>query len=80
MEPTLNGSRRRLQADQADVVWAAWLAAGAAYETYTLYRRQHHRTASQTTRRWWRVETPLGRAAFTAVVAWYVGHVMRWWR
>lgn len=73
-------SPRRFAASQADLVWASWLAVGAAYEAHALWRKHHEYTASQTTRRWWRVETPAGRAAFTAVAVWYIGHVMRWWR
>lgn len=66
--------------DQADLVWATWLAVGVAYEAHALLNKQQHRTASQTTRRWWMVDTVPGRVAFLATTGWFIGHIMRWWR
>lgn len=69
---------------QPDYVWGALLLAGAAYEAYTLKTKRSGDTLSETTRRWSRVRTPLGRAVFTLAWAgfsiWYLIHITEPWK
>lgn len=64
----------------ADFVWAGLLTAGAALEVYALKNKQPGDTLSESTRRWFRVNTPAGRWVFgiswTAFAVWYGLHIL----
>lgn len=66
-----------------DAVWGGLLLVGAAYETYALTNKRSDDTLSETTRRTFRVTTPVGRAVFavawTAFSTWFLGHVLWGW-
>jgi hypothetical protein len=70
--------------ETADFVWGGLLVAGAAFEAYALTAGRQRDTLSETTRRLFKVRTPLGRAAFALSWAgfaiWYLLHVLELWR
>lgn len=65
---------------QSDVVWSSLIAAGTAYEVYTLVTARQGDTLSETTRRWFQVRTSTGRIVFTftwlAFATWYLIHIV----
>lgn len=65
----------------SDWIWGGLLAAGAAYEVYTLLSRRPGDTLSETTRRTLRTRTRVGRIAFAvawlAFSAWFLCHVLK---
>lgn len=70
--------------ETADFVWGGLLLAGAAFEAYALRNGRSGDTLSETTRRTFRVRTPVGRAAFglawTGFAVWYLFHILELWR
>ena len=69
---------------QSDVIWAALIAAGVAFETYALANGKSGDTLSEAPRRWVRVRTSgVGRYGFLAAWAgfgvWFAGHIAEWW-
>ena len=67
-----------------DIVWAAIISVGLAYETYTLLDKREGNTLSEVTRSLFRVHTSsVGRSAFLVVwsgfALWFAGHVLDWW-
>jgi hypothetical protein len=66
--------------DKSDAVWAGLIAAGTAYETYTLHAKQQNATLSETTRRTFHTRTRVGRYVFTAAwvgfSAWWIRHIL----
>ena len=64
-----------------DAMWAALFAAGATYEAYAIWRKEFDRTASRTTRRWFRTHHPVGAAAFTVgwmgFALWFAVHIVK---
>lgn len=69
---------------EADYIWAALILAGAAYEVHTLRNRRNLDTLSETTRRWFQVRTPVGRAVFAlgwvGFSVWFLLHVLEPWK
>jgi hypothetical protein len=51
-----------------DFVWGGLILAGAAFEVYALKNARAGDTLSESTRRWFRVHTKAGAAAF--IIAW----------
>lgn len=64
-----------------DIVWAALVAAGIGYEIDAIRRRQYDRTASRTTRRWFRTQHPVGKAVFAVgwlgFASWFAWHIVK---
>lgn len=64
----------------ADIVWAALLTAGAAYEVAALASKRQGDTLSETTRKWFMTNTKVGRwafgAAWLAFATWYFFHIL----
>jgi len=67
----------------ADIIWAALILAGAAFETYALRNGRNGDTLSETTRRLFRVRTKSGKIAFAVTWGgfsiWYLGHILYGW-
>lgn len=68
---------------QADLIWAALILAGAAFEAYALRARRHPDTLSETTRSLFRTRTSrYGRCLFLAswvgFTVWFAFHIMEW--
>lgn len=66
--------------DSADAVWGGLLTAGLAFEVYALKNARPGDTLSESTRRWFRVNTPAGRWVFGMVWAgfavWFGVHIL----
>lgn len=64
-----------------DAAWAALFAAGLSYEVYAIWRKEFERTASRTTRRWFRTHHPAGAAVFTTAwmsfAVWFAWHIVK---
>lgn len=64
-----------------DAVWGGLLAAGAGYEVWALRAGRSDATLSASTRRWFRVATPAGRAVFAGAwcgfAVWFLVHIVR---
>lgn len=64
-----------------DAVWGGLLTAGAGYEVWALRSGRSDDTLSASTRRWFRVATPAGRATFAGAWAgfglWFLWHILR---
>jgi hypothetical protein len=64
-----------------DAAWAALFAVGAGYEAYAIWRKEFDRTASRTTRRWFRTHHPLGAAVFAvgwgSFAVWFTWHIIK---
>lgn len=70
---------------ESDIIWAALILAGAAFEAYTLANGKPGDTLSETTRSVFRVKTSkVGRAVFTlswlGFSGWFLGHILDWWK
>lgn len=67
----------------ADIVWAALILAGAAFEGYALVSKRPGDTLSETTRKAFRVRTRTGALAFgslwTSFAVWFLGHILWGW-
>lgn len=69
---------------ESDLIWAALILAGAAFEGYALARGGKGDTLSSKTRSLFRVRTSrAGRYLFLAgwlgFTAWFAGHILDWW-
>lgn len=69
---------------ESDIIWAALLLAGLAYEIRTLVSAHEGDTLSETTRSVFRTRTTrIGRIAFLTLWAvfagWFTGHILDWW-
>lgn len=67
-----------------DLVWGGILAAGLAFEAYTLGTKRQEDTLSETTRRAFRTRrSRAGKVVFgtawAAFAVWYLGHIVDWW-
>lgn len=66
-----------------DIVWGALIAAGVAYEAYTLTTKRSGDTLSETTRKAFRVRTRAGALAFgtlwVSFSTWFLGHILWGW-
>lgn len=56
--------------DTADLIWGGLLLIGAVIEIWALRTAKAGDTLSESTRRWFRVNTPVGSAVFG--VAWVI--------
>lgn len=68
----------------SDIIWAALILAGAAFEGYALRNGRKGDTLSETTRSVFRVATSrVGRLAFgvswSAFSVWFLGHILWGW-
>ncbi|AWK09605.1 hypothetical protein DDQ41_12495 [Streptomyces spongiicola] len=63
-----------------DLIWAALLALGAAYELLALADAEDGNTLSERVRAWFRVHTRPGRAIFAAAwtgfAVWFLVHIL----
>ena len=61
------------------MIWFGLVLLGAAFEGYALASGRSGDTLSETTRRWFRVREPVGRAVFTvawlAFTVWFLIHI-----
>lgn len=70
--------------DKSDIVWAALILLGAAYEGYALTTTRQGDTLSEKTRALFRTRRgKTGRVAFLVLwvgfSAWFTGHILDWW-
>lgn len=70
--------------DESDIIWAALILLGAAYEGYTLTTGRQGDTLSETTRALFRTRRGyVGRWVFLVTwlgfSGWFAGHVLDWW-
>lgn len=66
--------------EDADFIWGGLILVGAAVEAWALYSAKPGDTLSESTRRWFRVNTPLGRTLFglgwAAFSTWFLVHIV----
>lgn len=66
---------------EEDAVWVALMVMAAAYEFECIRRGAYDRTASRTTRRWFRTHHPAGAAVFATTwlgfSLWYTRHILK---
>lgn len=66
--------------ESADLVWGGLLVAGAAFEAYALKNARPGDTLSEATRRWFKVNTPVGRwvfgVAWCGFATWFGIHIL----
>lgn len=69
--------------DLSDVIWAALIVGGAAFEAYALTNGRDGDTLSEKTRRVFQVRTRTGKAAFAILwvsfSTWFLGHILYGW-
>lgn len=70
--------------DESDIIWAALILAGAAYEVRALRSTREGDTLSEATRALFRTRTSrAGARAFFILWAgfsiWFAGHILDWW-
>lgn len=67
--------------DSDDLAWAVLFAVGIGYEVVAIKREQFDRTATRTTRRWFRTHHPIGKAVFTTgwlgFAGWFAWHIVK---
>lgn len=64
----------------ADVFWGTLLLAGVAYEVAAIRSKRWKDTLSDTTRKWFMTDKPVGKFVFgigwVAFAGWYLWHIL----
>lgn len=66
--------------EPADVIWGGLFAVGTAVEVWALRNGKPGDTLSERIRKWFRVDTALGKAVFTVAWVgfgvWFLAHIL----